>query len=74
MSLLLPKVCFLPLTISTLNTVDFVPRKDYTTNRLNTGILQLSDGSHLVVDETALETGKLEAQGLYNNQPRKASY
>lgn len=31
------KVCFLPLTLENLNKVEFIPKKDYNLNRLNTG-------------------------------------
>ena len=36
---------------------------DYEANRLSSGLLQLSDNTHLVVDETRLEAGKLDAAG-----------
>lgn len=36
---------------------------DYEANRLSSGLLQLSDNTHLIVDETRLEAGKLDAAG-----------
>lgn len=36
---------------------------DYEANRLSSGLLQLSANTHLVVDETRLEAGKLDAAG-----------
>ena len=42
----------------------FYFRKDYQTNRLQYGILQLPQHTQLVFDETKMETGKLEAPGV----------
>lgn len=36
---------------------------DYEINRLSAGLLQLSDNTHLIVDETRLEAGKLDVAG-----------
>jgi hypothetical protein len=41
-------------------------RKDYDDNRLVSGILQLSSHTHLVLDETCLEPGKLDSNGVHN--------
>lgn len=38
--------------------------KDYETGRLNSGLLQLAAHTHLVLDETRLEPGKLENHGI----------
>lgn len=38
-------------------------RKCYNTNRLLNGYLQLSDRTHLVLDETDLQPGKLDSKG-----------
>lgn len=38
--------------------------KDYETGRLTSGLLQLAPHTHLVLDETRLEPGKLEQQGI----------
>jgi Mini-chromosome maintenance replisome factor len=61
--LLMPDSFYLPLTIENLNNETFVPKKDYKTNRLQTGLLQLPKHAHLVLDETKLENGKLEQGG-----------
>lgn len=61
--LLLPNSCYMPLTIENLNTKSFVPKKDYTSNRLQSGFLQLPKHTHIVLDETTLQTGKLEQTG-----------
>jgi hypothetical protein len=61
--LLVPDSSYLPLTIENFNTKTFVPKKDYKTNRLQPGLLQLPKHTHLVLDETKLDCGKLEAAG-----------
>ncbi|XP_022246309.1 mini-chromosome maintenance complex-binding protein-like isoform X1 [Limulus polyphemus] len=63
---LVTKSFYLPMTLQNLNTFTFVPKKDYSQNRLISGILQLSDHTHLVIDETSLSTGQLEAKGVQN--------
>lgn len=64
--LLLAKSHYLPLTVDNLNGLTFVPKKDYHANRLVSGMLQLSDNTHLVVDETAMANGQLNADGVRN--------
>lgn len=39
-------------------------RKDHESNRLISGILQLNNNTHLVLDETKLNTGKLNESGV----------
>lgn len=51
------------MSLSNMNNLKFTPRKDYNANKLCTGILQLSDRTHLVVDETAMQPGQLDANG-----------
>eukprot|EP00912_Choanoflagellata_sp_UC4_P000715 UC4_evm1s445 len=65
-STLRPKSVFFPMTVDNLNKHSFIPRKNYETNRLDTGIAQLSNGTHLILDETALLPGTLEGKGLKN--------
>jgi len=57
---------FLPMTIETMNKTKFVPKKDYKSNRLITGLLQLPAHTHLIVDETSLTAGQLDANGVGN--------
>ena len=47
-----------------MNTLNFVPKKDNEKNRLTSGILQLSDHTHLVCDETCMQPGQLKLQGI----------
>lgn len=42
----------------------FANSKDYETGKLNSGLLQLAPHTHLVLDETKLEAGKLESHGI----------
>lgn len=58
-------------------------RKDYSCNKLASGLLQLAPHTHLVLDETQLQVGKLEAGGvkaissiayLINNQKVKCDF
>lgn len=61
--LLMPNSLFIPLTIENLNKSTFVPKKDYKKNRLSSGMLQLPKSSHIVLDETQLQNGKLDQGG-----------
>ncbi|TYK04547.1 mini-chromosome maintenance complex-binding protein [Cucumis melo var. makuwa] len=49
-----------------LNTASLAPKKDYEINRLVPGVLQLAEGSHLMIDETQLEVGTLSLLGVEN--------
>ncbi|KAF7273594.1 hypothetical protein GWI33_013702 [Rhynchophorus ferrugineus] len=64
LELLVPKSHYLPFTLDNMNTLEFVPKKDYESNRLSSGILQLSRNTLLVLDETKLQEGKLDAAGV----------
>eukprot|EP00731_Ephydatia_muelleri_P020575 Em0013g302a len=63
---LVPKCHFLPMTLTNMNTLRFTPKKDYETNRMQSGKLQFSAGTLLVVDETQLSPGRLNEQGVQN--------
>ncbi|CAH2323274.1 mini-chromosome maintenance complex-binding [Pelobates cultripes] len=63
---LVPASYYLPMTIENMNTLRFTPRKDYTANRLVSGLLQLSSHTNLMVDETVLEQGQLDTAGVHN--------
>lgn len=58
-------------------------RKDYDTNKLVSGLLQLAPHTHLILDETKMQEGKLESNGikgvqsiadLINNQQIKYNF
>lgn len=63
---LVPKCFFLSMTLDNMNTLNFVPKKDDTANRLKSSVLQLSESTNIVVDETALEAGQLNGNGVKN--------
>ncbi|XP_028116804.1 mini-chromosome maintenance complex-binding protein-like [Camellia sinensis] len=63
---LVPFTHFIPLTVDYLNTASLSPRKDYETNRLVSGVLQLAEGSHMMIDETYLQAGTLNSVGVEN--------
>jgi len=62
----LPNSVNIPLTLATLNSIRFLPVKNYERERLDTAVFQLVAGSHLLWDETGLEAGKLNEAGLQN--------
>ncbi|KAH8305378.1 hypothetical protein KR018_000090 [Drosophila ironensis] len=83
LELLLPASHYLPMTLDTMNTAAFAPKKDYETNKLVSGLLQLAPHTHLVLDETCMQQGKLEANGVHavqhlahliNNQELKCDF
>ncbi|XP_023553593.1 mini-chromosome maintenance complex-binding protein-like [Cucurbita pepo subsp. pepo] len=63
---LLPFTEYIPLTVEYLNTASLAPKKDFEINRLVPGVLQLAEGSHLMIDETQLEIGTLNSLGVEN--------
>lgn len=63
---LLTQSHLLPLSIDNMNTLRMGPEKDYTANRLKSGMLQLAERTSLVIDESALQPGQLEASGIKN--------
>ncbi|XP_011311166.1 mini-chromosome maintenance complex-binding protein [Fopius arisanus] len=65
---IVPKSHYFECTLDSLNNGCFVPKKDYESNRLTSGALQLSNNTHLVIDETKLTAGKLSVEGRKNYQ------
>nr|XP_033796550.1 mini-chromosome maintenance complex-binding protein isoform X2 [Geotrypetes seraphini] len=63
---LVPSSYNLQMTIQNMNSLGFVPRKDYTSNRLLSGLLQLASNTLLLIDETVLEQGQLDTTGVHN--------
>lgn len=53
------------MTIENMNQLKFIPHKDYTANRLVSGLLQLPSNTSLVIDETLLEQGQLDTSGRH---------
>ncbi|KAL7589325.1 hypothetical protein Lser_V15G36082 [Lactuca serriola] len=65
---LLPFTHHMPLTVEYLNTASLSPVKDYETNRLVSGALQCAEGSHFMIDETSLQAGVLNSNGVENTR------
>lgn len=61
---LLPKAVTFNMSLEALNKSRMSPKKDYVQNRLRAGFLQLTDGTHLLLNENALQDGQLNANGL----------
>ncbi|XP_053996434.1 mini-chromosome maintenance complex-binding protein [Hylaeus anthracinus] len=66
LSLFIEKSHLLEVTLENLNDFTLSPKKDYDCNRLTSGMLQLSDNTHLVIDETGLTTGQVSQAGREN--------
>ncbi|CAM9467324.1 unnamed protein product [Pylaiella littoralis] len=64
---LVPKCVAVPITTKSLSEkFKFSPKKDYEADRLMMSSLQLSDGTVVVLDETALEPGEVGTEGTGN--------
>jgi hypothetical protein len=65
---LLPAVGRLDASLAALNAAAWAPAKDYQRGRLARGALQLAQGTLVVVDETGMAAGQVEAGGVKNLQ------
>ncbi|KAJ6669007.1 hypothetical protein lerEdw1_007816 [Lerista edwardsae] len=63
---LVPASYRLQMSIENMNCLHLNPHKDYTANRLVSGVLQLASNTSLVIDETLLEQGQLDTRGVHN--------
>ncbi|KAA0717965.1 Mini-chromosome maintenance complex-binding protein [Triplophysa tibetana] len=63
---LVPSSFRLSMSLHNMNNQCMVPKKDYTANRLVSGILQLANNTSLFLDETQLEQGQLDTTGVRN--------
>lgn len=52
------------MSIENLNNSNLIPNKDYNKDKLLTGMLQLPNQFHLVIDETVLNSGELNQKGF----------
>lgn len=66
LALLVCKSHYFELNVKSLNETVMIPKKDYNTNRLKSGLLQLSDNTYFLVDEINLQVGQLNNQGCLN--------
>ena len=67
----LEKVVVYDVSVPSLNRPDWLPHMDYSVEALATGKLQVTDGTHVVLDETGLAEGKLTNVGVQNLQALK---
>ncbi|KAI5707260.1 hypothetical protein M8J76_008847 [Diaphorina citri] len=66
LKLLVCKSHYFELNVKSLNETTMIPRKDYNTNRLKSGLLQLSSSTYLILDEIHLQPGQLNNTGCLN--------
>lgn len=59
------------MSLHNMNNQRMVPRKDYTANRLMSGILQLANNTSLFLDETQLGQGQLDTTGESTDYSRE---
>lgn len=56
----------LVITTESLTEMRFQPRKNYDTNQMEPGMLQMLEGTNVVCDETHIKEGKIEKNGISN--------
>lgn len=66
LSHLVTKSRLLQMSLEVMNCTDMIPKKNYDTNCLETGLLQMSSNTNLVIDETKLQPGVMNSKGLEN--------
>uniref|UniRef100_A0A0G4I2X5 Mini-chromosome maintenance complex-binding protein n=1 Tax=Chromera velia CCMP2878 TaxID=1169474 RepID=A0A0G4I2X5_9ALVE len=59
-----PRVADVKVTVKNLEKFNFAPKKDFILNRLVSGVLQVSAGTVVVLDELVLDEGKLTHKGI----------
>ncbi|KAG2776338.1 hypothetical protein PC129_g19251 [Phytophthora cactorum] len=63
---LMPMVARVDLSLKELNSTKFMPHKDYEREMLLSGVLQVANGTTMLVNETVLSAGQLNDQGVKN--------
>uniref|UniRef100_M4BCC3 Mini-chromosome maintenance complex-binding protein n=1 Tax=Hyaloperonospora arabidopsidis (strain Emoy2) TaxID=559515 RepID=M4BCC3_HYAAE len=66
LALLMPMVVQVDLSLEELNSSRYKPYKDYDREALVSGVLQVANGTTMLVNETALTAGQLNDQGVKN--------
>ena len=56
----------LNITTESLTEMRFQPRKNYDTNQMEAGVLQMLEGTNVICDETHIKEGKIEKNGINN--------
>lgn len=67
MKLLQAHTLYTPIDLESLNSYDLVPKKNYDTNRLSRGDLQILNSTGILLDETQMKEGKSEGERLIYN-------
>lgn len=68
LDLIIPASHYITMTAETMNNSTFGPKKDYETNKLVSGMLQLAPQTHLVIDETFTKSESLNSNGILSMQ------
>ena len=61
-----PLTNYIPLTIESLENLKLAPHKNYETNTLEGGLLQMVDGTTVIIDETTMKEGQIKEKGIMN--------
>lgn len=52
------------ISTQSLSEMRFTPRKNYDTNQMEPGLFQMLDGTNVICDETGIQPGKIENNGV----------
>ncbi|KAF4701594.1 hypothetical protein FOZ63_021943, partial [Perkinsus olseni] len=61
---LLPRVMEMEVSVGKLNSERWIPTKNYDTDELDSGLLQIARRTYLILDETLLDTGRANVANL----------
>ncbi|CAI2363918.1 unnamed protein product [Moneuplotes crassus] len=64
---------YAPIDLESLNSYDLIPKKNYDTNRLSRGGLQILNSTCALLDETNMREGKTESERILINMKAIAS-
>eukprot|EP00351_Strombidinopsis_sp_SopsisLIS2011_P001246 CAMPEP_0116882538 /NCGR_PEP_ID=MMETSP0463-20121206/14815_1 /TAXON_ID=181622 /ORGANISM="Strombidinopsis sp, Strain SopsisLIS2011" /LENGTH=88 /DNA_ID=CAMNT_0004535913 /DNA_START=945 /DNA_END=1211 /DNA_ORIENTATION=- len=63
---IVPLTCLFMTNTDNLTNTVFTPKKNYGTNKMESGLLELISGTIMVLDETEMIAGKIEGHGVEN--------
>lgn len=61
-----PATVHIPINQETLNMFSFYPKKNHEKNKIEGSMLQLAPGTNLILNETLLQEGEINQQGIDN--------
>ncbi|KAF4702238.1 hypothetical protein FOZ63_026161, partial [Perkinsus olseni] len=61
---LLPRVMQMEVSVGKLNSERWIPTKNYDTDELDSGLLEIARRTYLILDETLLDTGRANVANL----------